>query len=328
MTVRTVAIAIGVGAGLLLSGCDQVKKLAGGKPTGQVVATVDGEEITTLQLRAELGNFSTRDPEVMKRAQQQALQRIIMRKLVADAAKEEKLDKTPDYTLQLERGEETLLAQLFQRKLAGAVAQPTRAEAEKFIASNPNMFANRRVMLVDQLVVAPNKIPVERFQPLNTLEEVKALLDAESVPYQESAVLLDTLSANPQLVRAVDQLPAGEVFVLPQGGALLFNRIAESRSVPFRGEPAVNVAMNALRSQRAQEVVTKRMEALRKQAESKITYNPAYKPPPPAPKGKAPPAKGAAAPGPAAPTATGAPTAAPAATPAAPSAPAAVPSPN
>ena len=82
MKTKALVVVAAVSAGLALSGCDQVKKLVGGgKPTGQVVATVDGEEITSLQLRAELGNFSSRDPNIMKAAQQQALQRIILRRL-------------------------------------------------------------------------------------------------------------------------------------------------------------------------------------------------------------------------------------------------------
>ena len=43
--------------------------------------------------------------------------------------------------------------------------------------------------------------------------------------YQQNAVVLDTLSADPQLVKAIANLPPGEVFVIPQGGALLFNAL-------------------------------------------------------------------------------------------------------
>ena len=144
MKIRALVIVAAVSAGLSLSGCDQVKKLmGGGKPSGQVVATVDGEEITSLQLRTELGNFGSRDPEVMKAAQQQALQRIIMRKLIAKKAREEKLDKGTDYTLQVERGQEALLAQLYQRKLATKAPQPTKAEAEAYVTANPARFLSR-----------------------------------------------------------------------------------------------------------------------------------------------------------------------------------------
>lgn len=288
-----------ISAALALSGCDQVKKLVGGgKPSGQVVATVDGEEITSLQLRAELGNFGSRDPEIMKAAQQQALQRIILRKLLAAEARKLKLDKGTDYTLQVERGEETLLAQLYQRKLAGQTTQPTRAEAEAFVNARPEMFANRRVLFVDQVIAAPNKVEPEKLRPLKTLQEVKVLLAAEGVAYQENAVVLDTLTGNPALVRAVNNLPPGEVFVIPQGGAMLFNQVSTARTAPFIGDMATAYATNALRGQKAQDYVTKKVSDMRKAAESKIVYNAAFKPPPPkkAPAKAAPAASAPAAP--------------------------------
>jgi EpsD family peptidyl-prolyl cis-trans isomerase len=223
----------------------------------------------------------------MKAAQQQALQRIILRRLLADEARKQKLDKSTDYTLQLKRGEDTLLAQLYSRKLAAKVANPTRADADAFVSSHPNMFANRQVLFVDQVIAAPNKIAPDRLRPLKTLEEVKALLDQEGVQYQQNAVVLDTLSANPQLVNGILGLPPGEIFVIPQNGSLLFNQVNGRRSVPFTGETARSYAMNALRNQNAQQKVTKDIEALRKASESKITYNPAYKPPPPKPAAKA-----------------------------------------
>lgn len=309
MKIRALVIVAAVSAGLSLSGCDQVKKLmGGGKASGQVVATVDGEEITSLQLRTELGNFGSRDPEVMKAAQQQALQRIIMRKLIAKKAREEKLDKGTDYTLQVERGQEALLAQLYQRKLASKAPPPTKAEAEAYVAGNPQRFSQRKVLFVDQVIAAPNKLSPDRLRPLKSLAEVKALLDSEGVQYQTNAVVLDTLSADPRLVSGIANLPPGEVFVIPQGGAILFNHVSDSRAVPFTGDMATAYAMNALRQQKAGEVVTKQITDMRKAAESKIVYNPAFKPPP---EKKAPPAKAPAA---------AVPAAAPAAAPAEPAA--------
>ena len=314
MKSRMLAIAMVVSAGLMLSGCDQVKKLLGGGkgPSGQVVAAVDGAEITNLELRSELGGFGSRDPKVMKAAQQQAIQRIILRKMLAEEGRKAKLDKGTDYTLQVSRGQETLLAQLYQRKLASGITQPTRQDAETFVSSHPEMFANRKVLFVDQVIAAPNKIVPDRFRPLKTLDEVKSLLDSENVQYQQNAVVLDTLSADPRLVAGVAGLPPGEIFVIPQNGSLLFNQIGAQRVVPFRGDMATAYAMNALRGQRAQQMVTKKITDMRKAIEPKITYNPAFKPPPPA---KAP-AKGAA-PAAAAPAASAAPASA-AATPAAP----------
>jgi hypothetical protein len=63
-----------------------------------------------------------------------------------------------------------------------------------------------------------SKIGPGRLRPIKTLGEVKALLDAEGVQYQENAAVLDTLSANLQLAAGINILPPGEIFVIPQGG--------------------------------------------------------------------------------------------------------------
>jgi EpsD family peptidyl-prolyl cis-trans isomerase len=272
-----------------LGGCDQVKKLAsGGKPAGQVVATVNGDEITALELRQEMGGFTTRDPAVLKAAQQRALEGIILRKLVVQQAKEQKLDKSADYSVQVSRGEEALLAQLYQRKVGSSVAVPTRDEAESYIAAHPEKFADRRVLVVDQLIAGPNKIPQERLRPINSFDELKALFDAEKVPYQANVATIDTLTANAAVLEQISKLPPGEIFVVPQGGGYLFNKVVDSRPAPFEGDTAVTFAINVLRNQRAREAVARQLEVMRKSADKSIVYNEAYKPQPAVKKAAAP----------------------------------------
>ncbi|HEY0435140.1 MAG TPA: hypothetical protein VGC92_00770, partial [Phenylobacterium sp.] len=259
---------------------------------------------TSLELKQEMNGFSSRDPKVTKAAQQQALQQMIVRRLVAQQARADKLDKTSDYTIQVKRGEETLLAQLYERKLTQGMAPPTARDAENFVASHPDQFANRKILTLDQVMAAPTKVSPEKFQGLKTLEDVKHLMDTEAVPYQESSAELDTLTAPPALVANINKLPAGEVFVLPQRGVLVFNRIAGVKSVPFKGDMATNYAMRVLNQQHAQDVVRNKLQAMRKAAEAKIVYSPGFKPPAPtAAAGTANPAAAAAAPPAAAPAA-------------------------
>ena len=111
---------------LTLTGCDFGAKAKNKAPTGQVVATVDGDEITMRELRAELAGMTFPDANARKAAEQAALQSIINRKLVAKAALEAELDKTPDFALQKERANELLLAQALQKKIVDE-ARPPRA---------------------------------------------------------------------------------------------------------------------------------------------------------------------------------------------------------
>ena len=294
LTAKTLTLAAALVATTVLGGCTQIKKMVGGKPAGQVVATVNGEEITALELKAEMGNFASKDPNVMKQAQQAALQQIIVRDVLAQKAKEEKLDKSPEYALQVKRGEETLLAQLLERKVAASVAVPSRQEAEAFVSAHPGMFADRKILVVEQVMAQPTrKITPEEVKNLKTLEDVKALFDAQSIPYRENVSTIDTLSADPRLVDQIGKLPPGEVFVVPQGGVLLFNRITSTKPAPIHGDQAVNFAINAVRNQKAQEAVRTQMKAFRSAAEKSIVYNAAYKPPPTPATAAAAPAAGA-----------------------------------
>jgi hypothetical protein len=164
------------------------------------------------------------------------------------------------------------------------------------------MFGQRKVMVVDQVVARPSKLDPERYKPLQTLDQVKAALTQDGVQFQETMSVLDSATANPQLIAQLNKLPPGEIFVIPQNGSLIFNHIEQTRAIPLQGDVALALATNALRSQKARDTLAKRVQTLREQAESKITYNEAFKPPPKSAATKAAPAAAApAASGPAAP---------------------------
>lgn len=279
MKAKTVLLAAAMAATTLTAGCDRIKSLVGGKPKGQVVATVNGDEITVLDLKNEMQGFSARDPKVLKAAQQQALQQIIMRTLLTQKAKEEKLEKTPEFTAQVRRGEDVLLSQMYQQKLASGVATPKPQEANAYVAAHPEAFANRRLLVLEQLIAPANsKITPDQFKDLNTLDAVKGLYRAAGVPYQENLAVIDSLSADPQLISQIEKLPADEVFVIPQRGALVFNHIIMTRVAPFTGDMAATYATNLVRQRSAQQSVGKQLTALRKESEPKIVYNELYKP--------------------------------------------------
>jgi EpsD family peptidyl-prolyl cis-trans isomerase len=289
-------------ASIAIGGCGMI---GGDKaPEGQVVATVNGEEITITELNRELAGASPANPEQRKAAEQAALESIITRKLVAQASKDQKLDKTPIFAQQELQAKEAMLVGAMQRKIASTVVAPTRAEAEKYVADHPNMFANRRVMVVDQIVVAQFKPELmKEFEPMTTLEQIEAVLVRENLDFQRTTTVLDTLNAPEDLTKTLATLPPNEVFIFPRGSAVFVNQIRENRVMPFVGDRAVNYAMAGLKSQRTQEALSKQLEAIRKGGEAEIVYNEKYKPTKTAAKPAAKPAAKAAPATPAAPAA-------------------------
>jgi EpsD family peptidyl-prolyl cis-trans isomerase len=278
MRSKALVIVLVAGLGLGAAGCDRIKRKLAGKPSGQVVATVNGEEITSLELRNEMSGFSTSDPKLQKIAQDQALEQIIVRNLLAQKARKEKLDKFPAFNVQVNRGERILLAQMYESRLFGKVAAPTRREAETYIAAHPEQFANRRIYIIDRMVAPSAHVTEAQVAAVGSIEQLRSMLDAQSAPYQQSVVVVDTLTADPGTAQGIANVPVGQVFVYKQGGALVFNRLIDTRQAPIRGEPAIDVAQNQLRKDQGQDFLRSQVIGLRREADANIIYANGYKP--------------------------------------------------
>jgi EpsD family peptidyl-prolyl cis-trans isomerase len=258
-------------------------------PKGQVVAVVKNDEVTLTDLRAELAGQSAATPQDQKVLEQSALEQIIGRKLLASAAHDQNLDKTPDYAVQKQRADETVLAMMLQRRIAGQVPPPTRDEAERFVNEHPDMFAQRKLFLVDQIRMKrpPDAQKLKELEPLKTMDEVEAWLVKQKVDFEHTIDAIDTLGSDPKLIDFIEKLPAQEVFVVPRGDVLLVNRIREVAVIPLTGERAISYALDALRNQRTLEAVAREENAILARSAKTIRYNDAYKPTPNANQGPA-----------------------------------------
>ena len=262
--------------------------LSGAKaPSGQVVANVGDKEITLRELEVELAGVNTPDAKTRKAAEQQALQMVVARTILADEARKEQLDKTPDFALQQERTIDGLLVQTLQAKLANAVPPPSDEEAQRFIADHPDIFAQRKIFVVDTIRMARPTDPnlIKGLEPLKTLPQVEDFLTANHIEHGRTSGNIDAVGADPKLVDQIVKLPPNEVFLYPANGVLLVNQIRETRIVPFEGDQATKYALAVLKRQRTQEAVARQLHQFVETAAKTVRYNDAYKPatPPAAP---------------------------------------------
>lgn len=273
-------VVLGVAACLLVAGCGK----GGKEPKGQVVATVNGQEITAIDLRNEMGDFRAPDAATRKAAERAALQQIIDRKLLAEVAKERKLDKTPDYVQQKRRVDEAFIVRYWQTSIAKSVPAPSKEEVERFVAANPDLYAARKVFVLDQIRAPMVRDPavIEALKPLKTLADVGSLLTSKNIRFQQGSTTLDALTAPPEVVSQIMKLPADEVFVVPQGNLLTINHIRETRVVPAPAEVATVHATQYLKNQRTQTAVQRELSAAlaaAKKEKDAVQYAKAYQPP-------------------------------------------------
>ena len=268
-------------ASVVLGGCHLGGGGSGKTPTGQVVATVGDREITLRELNAETPPVSNPDPRARKAAQLTALENIVARTVLAKAAVDQGVDKTPEFTLEKQRALDTLLAQSLESKIAGQVPKVTRDDADRFIAAHPDIFSQRKVWAIDQLRMARPSDPtlIKRLEPLKTLPDIEALLNQEKIPFQHSTGSLDAAGADPRMIDAIAKLPAGEVFVIPSNNSLLVNQINDTKVVPFTGPLAVDYATQVVTRQRTSDAVQRQVSAIIGKAKASVHFNKDFEPP-------------------------------------------------
>ena len=294
MNARAIVLLCAVSC-LALSGCGK----GGKEPTGQVVASIDGDEITVIDLRNEMGDFKAPDPKTRLAAERAALDQIITRKLLAAAAEKQKIDKTPEFAQQEARLHETLLVRTWQDKLVKNVPPPSKEEVDRFIAEHPDLYANHKVLVLDQVLFPRPNDPAfgEALRPLKSMPEVVQLLQSRGIPYRTGSDQMDLLRVQPEISQQIMKLPPNELFVLPAGNMLSVNGIRESRLVPLPPQIATRHATQFLQATRSQEAVQRDFGAVLAQGKATVKFAKAYqpaKPPAKAPAAKAAPAAPAA----------------------------------
>ncbi|MBA2920739.1 peptidyl-prolyl cis-trans isomerase, EpsD family [Sphingomonas sp. MAH-20] len=278
---RKVSAALLLGTALLLAGCG--KKGEGELEKGQVVATVDGKDITIHELNAELQGAQIPpniSPEQKKQLEQAALQQVVNRRILSDIARERGLDKTPMFLLQERRAEENILVQMLQRQMSGAIKQPTQTEIDTFIAQNPDLFAERKIFTIDQIQFQAPRDPavLRKYQPLTTMDQVEAMLKQDGLEYKRAPSKLDVATANPQLVEQVLKMPKDDIFLIPAGRVMVANKITGTEVQPLTGDQANQLATAMLQQRKFQDLLKRDLEPKVKKAESEVKYQAGFGP--------------------------------------------------
>ncbi len=163
---RTGAAALAVLAATLLIGCSQKKDVASGDDAGgEVVAKVNGDELTQGQLAIALQKQRGMRPDAGDAASRQVLDQLIDEQIVAQKAIAAKLDKDPKVIEQIETARRDILAHRFIEQAAETAAKPAGDAVQKFYDSRPALFAQRKVYTLQRLDI---QVPDDRRSEVDT----------------------------------------------------------------------------------------------------------------------------------------------------------------
>lgn len=259
-----------------LSACDEQKK-----KSGQVVARINGEEITAPQLEAELRYASslqadsTAPPQATR---EQAMEALIDRQLLLDEALRNKIDRDPALIQIIERFKTQAIVQAYLESKAGSPQQPGKAEIDGYFQAHPEMFAHRKMFEVEQLIIdaqdfgAPVKAMMDSAE---SLEQVAAWLRQRKIAHVQRQHSYSSAELPPEVGRRMQSLGRNHLFVMRDGQRDLLCALTELRESPVAPDAAAPQIERYLMNKKMQETATAEITRLRSAAKLEYVGKPA-----------------------------------------------------
>ncbi len=247
------------------SGCKPVG------PAGEVVAIVNGREITNQDLLAE-----ARATGNTRQGSQSLLQEVIARELLAQSAHDQKLDAYPGYPSDLVRLQQSFLAEKALGKVLQPIASPTPAAIAAFEAAHPYSFSRRAKAQVD-VVRFETSDDLKSLEGASDLAAVMSRLKALNTPFDHKTQALDTAQLSDALAAQVVAAPLGRMQFIRQGNAVLAIVVAARDPTAPPVEQQGSMASGMMVKAAAQNQLATEVAKLR--AHAKIVYQRGYAPP-------------------------------------------------
>ncbi len=260
----------------MLQGCDNA-------PTGQVIAVVNGEEITQQELNAELELLQSQPTGDKSAVRKQILQQIVDRRLMAQVAKEEGIDREPLYVIRERRLQEELLVQMYGKNAADATRVPDAAAVQKYIQANPSKFRQRVAYLVDQISfdMPEDQAVLKQLESTKTLAEVEQTLQRLKIPFGKGKNSIDSFGVPAPVLKQILALPAGEPFIIPTQGKVVVSVITGRQPVTVIEREIAPLAAQSMRAENLGKVLQARLDESK--AKATIKYQDGFAPSTPKP---------------------------------------------
>lgn len=246
--------------------------------TGQVAAVVNGEEITLQEINAQLSQLEIPEGADREEVQKLALQRIIDLRLLAQAARREGVDKTPEFLVRRRQLEDALLVQLLGQATGRTAAVPDARAIDEYIQANPALFGGRTIFSVDriQFPVPADRSVLRSLENDGTMDAVANRLRELGIDFTRDEGQMDSARLGQDRLNRIRALPEGEPFVIPEGGTVTVAVITGQSVQPVAEDEARPAAVQLMRSQALSGALRQRLE--NEKASAEIEYQEGFAP--------------------------------------------------
>ncbi len=254
----------------VMTGCG---KKENAEKSGQAIVSVNGEEITFLQLNNELQRANIK-PEQKTQAEKEIVKKLIDRQILVQASIKDKLDRNPQVMQAIENAKMQILAQSYLENKLTSIAKPTASDISDYYNSHGDFFANRKVYVMDQIVFGENPNLNSELEALSdrakTIEEVIAWLNANQIGFAQAKEAHPAESVPTELLDKISKMAIGEIIFFKTNQKIMVSKMVEIVSKPISATDAKPIIERILLAQKRKQFAEAEIARLRSAAE--ITY--------------------------------------------------------
>lgn len=259
-----------IAATITLSSCGKKVEATSKKSDSQVVAVVNGDEITIHQVNFQLSRLGQMNETQAKVASKKVLSKLVELQLLKQQAIEQKLDKNPGMLQAMEATKDQMLAQAYLETLLAKAPKPSNSEVDEFYKTHPELFENRRVFRLQELVVNADQSKLAEAEAslkgIKGINEIAAWIKEKKYPVVANTAVKEAEALPSDMLKKLQVLKDGEVLILPSEGALHVIHLAASQTAPITRSKATPIIEQYFVNQNKVNLAKKEMLALNEKA--------------------------------------------------------------
>lgn len=261
----TIAACVGVG----LTACNKSDPAA-----TQVVAKVDGEEISVHQINAVLARARGVNPSNLAQVKQEILAGLVEQQLAINLAVKTKLDRSPAVVQAIEESRRDILARAAIEQITTNLPKITDDEALAYFNANPALFAQRRVFSLQEisLLKSTQQLNVirERAGNAKTLDELVTWLRSQNIAFGANGGVRGAEQIPLEFLPQLQTFKDGQIGMLEADDGFRIIHLMSSRPAPVTQEQAFPKIKQFLTNQRKAALIKQEKDLMKSSA--KLEY--------------------------------------------------------
>ena len=242
----------------------------------EVAAKVGTEEILVRQINQVTNRISTTatSPQLTQAMNREVLEKLIDQQLAVEQATDKKLNRSFKVVSQIEAARSEILARAYMQLIASAVPKPTAEELKKYYTEHPQLFSERRIFNVQEIVVPTATGVADHLRQLiatgKSIEEAAIWLKGKDIKFDGGNATRTSEQIPLELLTQIHALQDGQSVVIDTPQTITLLRLTSSQLSPVTEATALPRIEQFLVNQRADEAVAANLKQLR--ANTKISY--------------------------------------------------------